>query len=35
MTETNQKMLIKEMRQPYMKWWFTLSGRNQKAYRII
>ncbi|WP_350284946.1 cytochrome P450 [uncultured Croceitalea sp.] len=25
-TETNQKMLIKEMRQPYLKWWFRLSG---------
>jgi cytochrome P450 len=29
-TETNQKMLIKEMRQPYMKWWFTLSGQIKK-----
>ena len=26
-TEDNQKMLIREMRQPYLKWWFTLSGR--------
>ncbi len=25
-TERNQKMLIKEMRQPYLKWWFKLSG---------
>ncbi|MFS4493333.1 cytochrome P450 [Maribacter sp. 2308TA10-17] len=25
-TETNQVMLIKEMRQPYMNWWFKLSG---------
>lgn len=25
-TTTNQKMLIKEMRQPYLKWWFQLSG---------
>ena len=29
-TETNQKMLIKEMRQPYMKWWFKLSGQIKK-----
>ena len=29
-TETNQKMLIKEMRQPYLKWWFNLSGMIQK-----
>ncbi len=26
-TEENQKMLIREMRQPYLKWWFLLSGR--------
>ncbi|MGB5404226.1 cytochrome P450 [Robiginitalea sp.] len=26
-TEENQKMLIREMRQPYLKWWFKLSGR--------
>lgn len=26
-TETNQKMLIREMRQPYLKWWFRASGR--------
>ncbi len=25
-TTTNQKMLIKEMRQPYLKWWFQLTG---------
>ena len=25
-TETNQVMLIREMRQPYMNWWFKLSG---------
>lgn len=25
-TEENQKMLIKEMRRPYLKWWFTWSG---------
>lgn len=25
-TETNQQMLIKEMRQPYLGWWFKLSG---------
>lgn len=26
-TEDNQKMLIREMRQPYLKWWYTLSGK--------
>ena len=26
-TEDNQRMLIREMRQPYLKWWFQLSGR--------
>tara|TARA_R110002051_G_scaffold159536_2_gene230937 strand:- start:60148 stop:61476 length:1329 start_codon:yes stop_codon:yes gene_type:complete len=26
-TETNQRMLIKEMRQPYLNWWFKLSGK--------
>lgn len=25
-TETNQQMLIREMRQPYMNWWFKWSG---------
>ncbi len=25
-TETNQRMLIKEMRQPYLHWWFRLNG---------
>lgn len=29
-TEVNQKMLIKEMRQPYLKWWFKLSGEIKK-----
>ena len=29
-TERNQKMLIREMRQPYLKWWFILSGKIKK-----
>jgi hypothetical protein len=29
-TEVNQKMLIKEMRQPYLNWWFKLSGEIKK-----
>jgi cytochrome P450 len=29
-TEANQKMLIREMRQPYFKWWFKLSGMIQR-----
>ncbi len=30
-TEQNQLMLIKEMRQPYFKWWFKASGQIQGA----
>ncbi len=26
-TESNQRMLIKEMRQPYLNWWYKLSGK--------
>ena len=26
-TEQNQRMLIREMRQPYLNWWFRLSGK--------
>jgi len=26
-TEANQRMLIKEMRQPYLNWWYRLSGK--------
>jgi hypothetical protein len=29
-TEENQKMLIREMRQPYLVWWFKLSGQINK-----
>lgn len=29
-TEKNQQMLVKELRQPYLKWWFTLNGEIQK-----
>ena len=29
-SETNQKMLIREMRQPYMNWWFKWSGEIQR-----
>ena len=40
-TETNQRMLIREMRQPYMNWWFKLSGaighhlKRSKEARVI
>jgi len=41
-TEANQRMLIKEMRQPYLYWWYTLSGKinqhltlSKKARRIL
>ena len=33
-TQTNQKMLIKEMRQPYLKWWFNLSGMIKKHLEL-
>ncbi|MGY8915975.1 MAG: cytochrome P450, partial [Flavobacteriales bacterium] len=26
-TEANQRMLIKEMRQPYLRWWYRLNGK--------
>lgn len=29
-TESAQKMLVKELRQPYLGWWFTLSGQIKK-----
>lgn len=29
-TEANQRMLIKEIRQPYLKWWFKISGEIDK-----
>lgn len=29
-TEANQRMLIKEMRQPYLKWWFAKTGKIDK-----
>lgn len=33
-TETNQRMLIKEMRQPYLNWWFKLSGKIDKHLKL-
>ncbi|MGD1944869.1 MAG: cytochrome P450 [Croceivirga sp.] len=33
-TEMNQKMLIKEMRQPYLKWWFRISGEIDKHLQL-
>lgn len=33
-TEENQKMLIREMRQPYLKWWFRLSGEIEKHLKM-
>ena len=29
-TEINQRMLIREMRQPYLNWWFKISGKIKK-----
>lgn len=34
MTETNQRMLIKEMRQPYLNWWFHFSGKIKRHLRL-
>ena len=33
-TEANQRMLIKEMRQPFKKWWFQLSGQTKKHLNL-
>ena len=33
-TETNQRMLIREMRQPYLKFWFQASGRIGRHLRL-
>lgn len=30
LTEANQRMLIREMRQPYFKWWFRMRGTTRK-----
>ena len=30
-TERNQRMMVKELRQPYLNWWFHLSGALKKA----
>ncbi|MCK0192171.1 cytochrome P450 [Arenibacter sp. F20364] len=33
-TEANQRMLIKEMRQPYLKWWYRLSGEINRHLQL-
>ena len=33
-TETNQQMLIREMRQPYLKWWFQASGQIRRHLKL-
>ncbi|MGB3605601.1 MAG: cytochrome P450 [Psychroserpens sp.] len=33
-TEANQKMLVKELRQPYLGWWFNLSGTLDKYLNL-
>lgn len=33
-TEANQRMLVKELRQPYLGWWFTLSGTLDKHLNL-
>ena len=33
-TETNQQMLVREMRQPYLKWWFHLNGSIKKHLNL-
>ncbi|MCM5661881.1 cytochrome P450 [Galbibacter mesophilus] len=33
-TEDNQQMVIKEMRQPYLQWWFALSGMKNRHLKF-
>ena len=33
-TESNQRMLIKEMRQPYLKWWFQWNGSLKNHHQL-
>jgi len=33
-TEANQRMLIQEMRQPYLNWWYSLSGKINKHIKL-
>ncbi len=33
-TELNQRMLIREMRQPYLNWWFNWSGKIKKHLKL-
>lgn len=33
--EAAQKMLVKELRQPYLKWWFKLSGLLEKHFTMV
>ena len=33
-TEDNQRMLIQEMRQPYLKWWFHLNGKIKRHLKM-
>ncbi len=33
-TEANQRMLIKELRQPYLRWWYRISGKIDKHLEL-
>ncbi|MCM8568786.1 cytochrome P450 [Gramella jeungdoensis] len=33
-TESAQKMLVRELRQPYLRWWFRVSGKLDKYLRL-
>lgn len=33
-TDANQRMLIREMRQPYLNWWYSLSGQIKKHKKL-
>ncbi|MEY8849800.1 cytochrome P450 [Psychroserpens sp. XS_ASV72] len=33
-TEANQKMLVKELRQPYLGWWFNMSGKLEHHLKL-
>lgn len=33
--ETSQKMLVSELRQPYLKWWYFISGKSSENEKLV
>ncbi|GGG54427.1 cytochrome P450 [Croceivirga lutea] len=33
--ETSQKMLVSELRQPYLKWWYFITGKSSKNEKLV